>query len=303
MEYYLSAGNEKRGPYSVAELAARGIGAESLVMPTDGGVWTPAWQVEELRPIISHPSGGTTTPPPDLIAPEETAANAPIEGQPILEEPRIVQGYATEQPELPPHHASPSRRKRGCGCLTALLAAIAALLLLLVATCPKPQQHKEAVAEVVAEVINEEASLVPTDTDDPFSRTIKDFTATFTAKMVAIGVDNLVSVDNYFVCSVGRLHYANQSHVVSVGLLGHVFTIGKAELSEAAHRYADEAKKRMEEQTGLPADHSSITTAIDSIFSAPAEKIMDKAMEHILDKAEREINDALNEAGIPTNSF
>ena len=36
MEYYLSVGSEKRGPYSVAELAARGIGAESLVMAADG---------------------------------------------------------------------------------------------------------------------------------------------------------------------------------------------------------------------------------------------------------------------------
>lgn len=302
MEYYLSAGNEKRGPYSVAELAARGIGAESLVMPTDSGVWTPAWQVEELRPIISHPNGGATTPPPDLIAPEETAANAPIEGQPIPEEPRIVQGYAPQQPELPPTAATPSRRKRGCGCLTAMLATIVGLLILLVATCPKPQQHKEAVAEVVTEVINEEASLVPNDADDPFSRTIKDFTSTFTAKMVAIGVDNLVSVDNYFVCSIGRLHYANRSHVVSVGLLGHVFTIGKAELSEVAHRYASETKKRMEEQAAQQTHHG-ITVAIDSIFSAPAEKMLDKAMEHLLDKAEREINDALNEAGIPTNGI
>lgn len=302
MEYYLNAGNEKRGPYSVAELAARGIGAESLVMPTASGVWTPAWQVEELRPIISHPSGGTTTPPPDLIAPEETATNAPIEGQPILEEPRIVQGYAPQQPVLPPHHATPSRRKRGCGCLTAMLAAIAALLILLVATCPKPQQHKEAVARVVAEVINEDANLAPNDADDPFSRTLKDFTSTVTAKIMAIGVDNLMSVDNYFVCSVGRLHYANQSHVVSVGLLGHVFTIGKAELSEAAHRYASETKKRMEEQIDHQTHHS-ITAAIDSIFPAPTEKIMDKAMKHLLDKAEREINDALNEAGIPTNDI
>ena len=38
MEYYLSVGSEKRGPYSVAELAARGIGAESLVMAADGGL-------------------------------------------------------------------------------------------------------------------------------------------------------------------------------------------------------------------------------------------------------------------------
>ena len=43
MEYYLSVGSEKRGPYSVAELAARGIGAESLVMAADGGSWQPAW--------------------------------------------------------------------------------------------------------------------------------------------------------------------------------------------------------------------------------------------------------------------
>ena len=53
MEYYISVGNGKRGPYSVEELKARGITSETLVMAEDSATWVPAWQVEELRGIIS----------------------------------------------------------------------------------------------------------------------------------------------------------------------------------------------------------------------------------------------------------
>lgn len=63
MEYYLSVGSEKRGPYSVAELAARGIGAESLVMAADGGSWQPAWQVEALRPILRQQTAAQQSQP------------------------------------------------------------------------------------------------------------------------------------------------------------------------------------------------------------------------------------------------
>ena len=32
MEYYISVNNDKRGPYSISELKARGISSETLVM-------------------------------------------------------------------------------------------------------------------------------------------------------------------------------------------------------------------------------------------------------------------------------
>ena len=52
MEYYISIKNEKRGPYTLNELKERNLDTTTLVMPTNGETWIPAWQVEELRPLL-----------------------------------------------------------------------------------------------------------------------------------------------------------------------------------------------------------------------------------------------------------
>ena len=52
MEYYIKINEEKRGPYSLNELAERKLDATTLVMPTDGVEWVPANQIEELRTLL-----------------------------------------------------------------------------------------------------------------------------------------------------------------------------------------------------------------------------------------------------------
>ena len=52
MEYYIKINEEKRGPYSLNELAERKLDATTLVMPTDGVKWVPANQIEELRTLF-----------------------------------------------------------------------------------------------------------------------------------------------------------------------------------------------------------------------------------------------------------
>ena len=146
MEYYLSVGNEKRGPYSVAELAARGIGAEALVMTVDGGAWQPAWQVEELRPILRSASSPSDS---ESVATDEPQVEAqPVVGQPMQDEPEVVQGYVPQSEALSGAGVGaqvPPRKKHRGGCWVALLVAVVLLVGLLVATCPKPEQHAQAV--------------------------------------------------------------------------------------------------------------------------------------------------------------
>ncbi len=54
MEYYIKINEEKRGPYSLNELAERKLDATTLVMPTDGVEWVPADQIEELRTLFEN---------------------------------------------------------------------------------------------------------------------------------------------------------------------------------------------------------------------------------------------------------
>ena len=43
----------------------------------------------------------------------------------------------------------------------------------------------------------------------------------------------MVSVDDYFIFSIGKLHYGAEEKTVSFGILGHVFTFDSADLRKA----------------------------------------------------------------------
>lgn len=52
MEYYINVDNKKQGPYNLKELAERKIEATTLLMASNSNEWQPAWQIDELRPIL-----------------------------------------------------------------------------------------------------------------------------------------------------------------------------------------------------------------------------------------------------------
>lgn len=290
MEFYLCVGNEKRGPYSLAELAARGIGAESLVMAADGGSWQPAWQVEALRPIlrqqsqapldsgVSCPSGPGVSNP---SGPEQV-----IIGERIGEGPDVVQGYAPQSSaqfenasSVPPPVDRNSRKHRG-GCLWMVLVMLLLLIGLLVATCPKPEQHAEAISDVVAETVGEALQFDSIASDDPFGTAMKSFAGGATRQVVAMVVGNTLTVDNYMVCSLGRIHYADKAPVVSVGVLGHVFTIDKSSLKLLAQRYADETKRRLEE---------NVKQKVRESITQPIGRMLDEAVGGLMDELAGEL--------------
>ena len=305
MEYYLLVENEKRGPYSVAELSARGIGAETLVMVEGGGQWLPAWQVEELRPII-RPRGSAAEATPNRVEEqtERREGDNPVVGQPMAEEPEVVQGYAPQSSAQPQGGASvpPSRHKKRGGCLTGVLVALLVVLLLFVATCPKARMHKEAVAGVVSETVGEAFQLDSIPADDPASRSMKSFAHEATRQIVGVAVDQLLTVDNYWVCSVGHIQYADKRPVVSVGVLGHVFTVDKADLKALARRYSQEAQRRLEEKVTREV-RQNITDPIDDVLGDAVGGIVKDLAGKLLDKVGEEIGNALSDEGLEADSI
>lgn len=253
MEYYLSAGSEKRGPYSVAELATRGIEAETLVMASEGGQWQPAWQVEELRPIIRSQSDAIP-PQPSVETGSYTNRQAEepvVEGERVSEAQEVVQGYAphtSAQPgggsAVPPTSDRRSHKHFG-GCLVAALVALVLLVGLLVATCPTPEQHAAAVSNVVSGAVGDLLQSDSVSSDNPFGAALKSFASGATSQVAGRVVGSALTVDDYHVCSIGRIRYDGKSHVVSVGVLGHVFTVGSAYLKELANHYLQEAKRHL----------------------------------------------------------
>lgn len=95
-----------------------------------------------------------------------------------------------------------------------LLGLIVAMAL----SCPKKEQHAETLTQKISSVLldGEEDSNLATlgrMLGNPVSRLI---------------VNTYVTVDDYFLFSIGKFDYEGKKSIVSVGAFGHVFTIPKS---------------------------------------------------------------------------
>ena len=180
MEYYIEIDKEKRGPYSLSELAERNLQATTLVMPAEGTQWVPAWQVEELRAILEGKN------PADV---ERQPQEVPfVEATPIEQ---TVQQENTVQQQNPP-------KKNHTGCLLGILIALIALVAVLIITCPKPEQHKDALSGVITQTVNDAVNDSTNTTGDEFiDNAFRSISNAFAGKVIKTAVDNLVTVDNH----------------------------------------------------------------------------------------------------------
>ena len=107
---------------------------------------------------------------------------------------------------------------------------ILALACVCVVTCPDKSAHSEALKDILNTVMTEEMNKsVETDEDAGWA---------MLGSMIGTGlgglmIDNMLKVENYFVCSVGTMTFDGETKIVSLGLLNHVFTIPKDEAREA----------------------------------------------------------------------
>lgn len=90
-----------------------------------------------------------------------------------------------------------------------------------VVTCPDKKAHSDALKELLNTVLTEELS---GDSEEDG--------LTIVASMIGTGIggaliDNLLKVDNYFVCSIGKVTYKGETNIVTFGIMNHVFTIDR----------------------------------------------------------------------------
>lgn len=297
MEYYISVGNGKRGPYSVEELKARGITSETLVMAESSATWVPAWQVEELRGIISVK--------PEPVAEPFGSPSATAQGQPIdsnfennfndgerLDNPfrqtsaGAAPNYQQGRPVAPPQ--PPAGRKSGgggIGKLIAVLIVIVALVGIAIVTCPDEQAHKDALTEVVSSAISDDTADGDStfDNSDMVSKMFKQISGSWTKEVVASAVDNLIHVDNHFIFSTGKVRFGGKESTVSIGIFGHVFTVGKDYLRKAAEAYYSKAEREAKEKLKQKASRMFNDAVVE-----PARQAVDDAIK----EAEQQIRES-----------
>ena len=267
MEYYIKINEEKRGPYSLNELAERKLDATTLVMPTDGVEWVPADQIEELRTLFESKESINKT--------EKTEEIPFVEARPIIP---TAQQEAVQQPQPAP------KKKSHTGCLIGTLLTLVILVAVMVVTCPKTEQHKEVLSTVITTTVNDAVNDNDNLTGNTFiDNAFKTVSNAFAGKVIETAVDNLVTVDNYVVCSLGKVHYDGKDHIVSLGVFGHIFTVDEDDLQEAAEQYYKKEEINMKEQLKKKAQKMLQENIIAPATSA-IEGLLGSAMDGLLDE-------------------
>lgn len=267
MEYYIKVGEEKRGPYSLNELVERNLESTTLVMPTDGTEWVQANQIEELRTRFENK--------------ESTNEAANKEEIPFVEARPILQ--ATPQEENQQSQPAP-KKKHHTGCLLVLLLSFVVLIATMIITCPKAEQHKEVLSTVITVTVNDAVNESDNITGNAYlDNAFKTVSNAFAGKVIQAAVNELVTVDNYVVCSLGKVRYEGKAHVVSVGVFGHIFTVDEDDLREAAEDYYKKKEIDMKEQIKKKAQKilqdniiAPATSAIQGLLGSALDGLLDK---------------------------
>lgn len=217
--YYLFIDNQQRGPYSLEQLAELGITPETEVWTEGMSDWQQAGDVPALTTLLQrleyerHAGAANTPPQPPM---RQSAQPVPPSWQ------------ASAQPTTPPPSA-PAPRRRNNGWLIGLLI-LAIVLGVLVVTCPDRKAHIEAITNSTREWVGDKTEAY--DVNDLLGELIK----WVTGQGVDRTLDQVLVVDNYIVCSVGKIPYADKPKTVSVGILGHVFTFSKEDIDKELER-------------------------------------------------------------------
>ena len=115
------------------------------------------------------------------------------------------------------------------GLIIAILVIIG-LLVAMVLTCPKKEQHVNVLTEKFSYLLTESSG---TDKD---ANILGAMIGGAIAKQV---INAYLIVDDNVLFSVGRLEYKGENRVVSVGALGHIFTISNNELKHRVEQDKD----------------------------------------------------------------
>ena len=115
------------------------------------------------------------------------------------------------------------------------LAVLGAVILVFWVSNPDEQQHKAAITSVIEQA-----------TDGPKEEGIGRLKEAVRNKVVSIITNEKLDVQSYGVFSIGRLENADgDKHLISIGVLGHVFTPGEGKLIQSTNTGSikDELKK------------------------------------------------------------
>lgn len=237
MEYFLLENGQQTGPFSLEQLAKKDITAETLLWANGMKDWTPAWQIDELKPILiakqtaqqaaqQATQQGPDSPQQNPQADQQQGAN-----DPDANSEAASSGVPSGADGLQASESKP-RWKRP---LLVTLSILAALLIILAITNPSEEVHKQAIKTEVSSTLNKlsQGQEANSDEQDLLSMGMDMITRMFAGPLIDTVLDNAVQYHNDLFFSKCTVNINGEEHTISFGILGKVKTMNDDDIIRA----------------------------------------------------------------------
>lgn len=291
MEFFIILDDKQMGPFSIEELKVRGLKPDTPVWAEGMKDWAKASEVPALEQAIiaGEPDGGQWQQ-------REYNGQLPPQWNAAQQQQQQWQQPAGEEPQQ-------ADDSKGNGAKGWIIAAVVAVIFAVFAiTCPNSEKHEEAVKSEARAFANETIDQV-NDSENSLLGSILSLGQKYlTGKALDTFMETSFHVDNYFVCSVGRIELMGKSKTLSFGILGHVFTFSKEDLALALEKAmganvdgTDEADKTDEAAAADKADTvvEKVEVDVPSEVDSAANRLVDSVGHHIKKKVTKAATDWL----------
>lgn len=103
--------------------------------------------------------------------------------------------------------------------LAYIILTICIIMAICIVSCPDKNAHKETIMQSVNREMNSNV-----DAESEYAG-MQMLGSMLGSGLIGWVLDNTLTIDNYFVCSVGTVSFQGKSKAVSFGILNHVFVL------------------------------------------------------------------------------
>lgn len=273
MKFFVILNNQQEGPYTIAQLAERGISSETLVWKEGMKDWQPAWTVSELRYILNE---NTKT--------EEYPKNS---SNSMKQETTI--------PPMPPSTPHREEKKQQNHYLLKIFGGLVLLLLIIMAlTNPNKESHENAIRTEVSKAVEKATT---SNGNDIFSQGFGMMARMLAGNFIDSALDNLFEYHNYLIFSKGTVTIQDKEHTVSYGIFGKVITMNSDDMVKALEGNNPENTSSDEyDSSENTTDEKDLGGNIQKKLEDRANQAMDKAADKVSKKIEEKINQKIDQA-------
>ncbi|MBM6992007.1 MAG: DUF4339 domain-containing protein [Prevotella sp.] len=288
MKYFIITNGVQLGPFTIEELQQHAITSETLVWAEGMAQWTPAWQMDELKPLLygqGSPTHTTTTPPPPPILDSENA-EAP-------HTPKSSGDVSHLQDNIQP---SVTDKKNGSPWIWVAIVLVG-LLLFMGVTNPSKDDHRM----VIKENITKGLSQALTDHDSDFlSQSMGMLSQMLAGTVVNAVLDNMLQYHNFLFFSTTTIETKNGNVTTSYGVMGKVFTAGEEKIASIISTATDSSISKQvfgsEGPTGRQdandnKDNTSSDQALKEDTTTLSRQIGNVIIDHVGQQVKKQINE------------